>query len=225
MEIHKPKPWRGFREFLKEYGIIVLGVLTALAAEQAVERMHWAHAVERARVSLKSEMGRANQFFAFRVAASSCVNRRIDSLDAILERAAAHKPVPKLGPVGPDIGNGLSDSEWQAQRASQTLTHFDEKELDLLGGYYHQLDSLADLVFREDADWDDLRVLQGDPARLGPEDFAGLRRSLQHARFDNYLIGMISDEQLDRAKALGMTAPKVNQARLANICAAQSTRP
>ncbi|MDB5442210.1 MAG: hypothetical protein JWP73_586, partial [Phenylobacterium sp.] len=33
MDIHKPKPWHGLREFLKEYAIIVVGVLTALAAE------------------------------------------------------------------------------------------------------------------------------------------------------------------------------------------------
>jgi hypothetical protein len=31
MDIHKPKPWHGVREFLKEYVIIVVGVLTALA--------------------------------------------------------------------------------------------------------------------------------------------------------------------------------------------------
>lgn len=36
MDIHKPKPWHGPREFLKEYLIIVVGVLTALAAEQTV---------------------------------------------------------------------------------------------------------------------------------------------------------------------------------------------
>ena len=27
MDIHKPKPWHGVREFLKEYVIIVVGVL------------------------------------------------------------------------------------------------------------------------------------------------------------------------------------------------------
>jgi len=34
VEVHKPKPWHGVREFLKEYVIIVVEVLTALAAEQ-----------------------------------------------------------------------------------------------------------------------------------------------------------------------------------------------
>ena len=28
MDVHKPKPWHGWREFLKEYGIIVLGVVS-----------------------------------------------------------------------------------------------------------------------------------------------------------------------------------------------------
>jgi len=32
MDMHKPKPWHSVREFLKEYAIVVVGVLTALAA-------------------------------------------------------------------------------------------------------------------------------------------------------------------------------------------------
>jgi hypothetical protein len=38
MDLHKPKPWHSFREFLKEYLIIVVRVLTALAGEQAGRR-------------------------------------------------------------------------------------------------------------------------------------------------------------------------------------------
>jgi hypothetical protein len=42
MEIHKPKPWHGWREFAKEVGTIVLGVLIAIGFEQAVEALHHA---------------------------------------------------------------------------------------------------------------------------------------------------------------------------------------
>lgn len=38
MEVQKPKPWRGWREFGKEVATIVLGVLIAIGAEQAVEQ-------------------------------------------------------------------------------------------------------------------------------------------------------------------------------------------
>jgi len=32
VDIHKPRPWRGWREFAKEVGTIVLGVLIAIGA-------------------------------------------------------------------------------------------------------------------------------------------------------------------------------------------------
>ena len=44
MDLRKPKPWHSLREFLKEYLIIVIGVLTALGAEQAVA---WATRADR----------------------------------------------------------------------------------------------------------------------------------------------------------------------------------
>jgi hypothetical protein len=74
-------------------------------------------------------------------------------------------------------------------------------------------------VFREDAAWSDLRVLNGDPSRLGAEDIAGLRRSLQHARFENYLISIISREELGRARQLNLPVGSPNKARLAGVCA------
>jgi type IV secretory pathway VirB2 component (pilin) len=40
MQVHLPEPLHGWREFAGEVGIIVLGVLIALAAQQIVEAIH-----------------------------------------------------------------------------------------------------------------------------------------------------------------------------------------
>jgi hypothetical protein len=40
MHIHLPKPLHGWREFVGEVGIIVIGVLIALGAEQTIEALH-----------------------------------------------------------------------------------------------------------------------------------------------------------------------------------------
>lgn len=40
MHLHLPKPLHGWRAFAGEVGIIVLGVLIALGAEQLVETIH-----------------------------------------------------------------------------------------------------------------------------------------------------------------------------------------
>jgi hypothetical protein len=68
MEIHKPKPIHNWREFLKEYAIIVIGVLTALAAEQAVEWLHWQGEVKAARQAIFAEMATNSKFFTSRLA-------------------------------------------------------------------------------------------------------------------------------------------------------------
>jgi len=40
MHIHKPKQLHGFSEFVSEIGVIVIGILIALALEQSLEYMH-----------------------------------------------------------------------------------------------------------------------------------------------------------------------------------------
>ena len=41
MHVHLPKPLHGWRAFVGEVGIIVIGVLIALAAEQVAEDWRW----------------------------------------------------------------------------------------------------------------------------------------------------------------------------------------
>lgn len=55
MHIHLPKPLHGWRAFVGEVGIIVVGVLIALAAEQVVEALHWRAEMSGERQALYSE--------------------------------------------------------------------------------------------------------------------------------------------------------------------------
>jgi hypothetical protein len=218
MDVHKPKPWRGWREFLKEVGTIVLGVLIALGAEQAVEQLHWAREVRSARAGLTTEIGHDDRALAFRVAAEPCIARRLAALEGVIEKTAKRESVPQLGPVIPDIGNALNNSVWENYRAAQTLTHLDEQEQGYLGTYYMQIGNLRQFLNDETNTWEVLRVLQGDPARLGPLDVAGLRVAIQHARFDNQLIADIAAAQLTTSRRLHITPPTPNAARLWLVC-------
>src|ERR1700759_4509890 len=86
MDIHKSRPWHGWREFLKEYAIIVVGVLTALAGEQLVEKLHWSHKVGKADIALRSELAENVSFAAEQQAANSCGQRYTDLLEAAIIR-------------------------------------------------------------------------------------------------------------------------------------------
>ncbi|MDE2485957.1 MAG: hypothetical protein KGO51_01030 [Alphaproteobacteria bacterium] len=56
MDIHKPKPVHGWREFLGEIGVIIIGVLIALGAEQAVAAAHHHEQVRDLRKALDQEV-------------------------------------------------------------------------------------------------------------------------------------------------------------------------
>jgi len=84
MEIHKPKPIHNWREFLTEIGVVVLGVCIALAAEQAVEAIHWHNKVVEARDVIATELSYSVANAIERMAMERCGERRLDALGQIL---------------------------------------------------------------------------------------------------------------------------------------------
>jgi hypothetical protein len=86
VDIHKPKPWHGVREFLKEYVIIVIGVLTALGAEQGVEWLHWRHLAQRAEADLAAGMQPNLINAVMNLAMEPCGEARIVKLAAALQK-------------------------------------------------------------------------------------------------------------------------------------------
>ena len=218
MHVRLPKPLHGWRQFFGEIGVIVIGVLIAIAFGQVVESLNWRAQVSEARSALADDMDQSNRVFAYRVAAHDCIVRRLNRLNEIIEQAAKHQAPGDVGEVFPDIGNALFKNAWETSRASQVLAHFDRKSLGLYGSYYVQVDNVQIFIGQEAQDWGVLRVLRGDPNRLGGSDIAGLRVALMHALFENDIIASISQDELENSKALGVNAPQPNRRRLAAVC-------
>ena len=57
MQFQLPRPLHGWREFLGEVGIIVIGVLIALGAEQLVSNWHWQGEVRDSDRRISDELG------------------------------------------------------------------------------------------------------------------------------------------------------------------------
>src|SRR5579864_8492117 len=111
MDIHKPKPWRGVREFLKEYVIIVVGVLTALAGEQLVETIHRNTELTETREALRQEIAENAGIVALDSARDVCGEARGKLLIAWAQG----------GPKPPPRSNGGSESlqfsAWEMAKA------------------------------------------------------------------------------------------------------------
>jgi hypothetical protein len=95
MEIHKPKPVRDWREFVGEIGIIVIGVLIALLAEQAAEALHSRHIIAEAEQSMRAELVDDDLPQAYvRMAMAPCLTAQLgqlrQALDARMPAAEFH---------------------------------------------------------------------------------------------------------------------------------------
>ena len=80
MHFHLPKPIHGWREFLGEIAIIVIGVSIALVAEQVVEAVHWRNVVAEESAALDLEVADIWGAMTARVGQQSCIDQRLADL-------------------------------------------------------------------------------------------------------------------------------------------------
>ena len=187
MHLHLPKPLHGWREFAGEVGVIVLGVLIAIALEQAVEAIHWQAQVRDARGAIAEDMAQTNRAFAFRVARSR------------LHRGAAGQTQRHHRAIGdPSAGAARRRDHAGHRQCAVSERLADEPRFadpDSLrsaicaftGLIMSRSTRITGFITHEVDDLTVLEVLQGDPGRLGPSDISGLRVAVRRATFDNDL--------------------------------------
>jgi hypothetical protein len=140
MEIHKPKPWHGWREFLKEYLIIVVGVLTALGAEQTVEWVHRHEEIQAARAALHQEIAIDLRTLTLEVRDNECYERRAE---AIASWARGERQRPPLGQGG--LMSGVAATNWEMVKAGP-VAHMALQERLTLAAFYSGIENQRGLI-------------------------------------------------------------------------------
>jgi hypothetical protein len=202
MDLHKPKPIHGWRDFLKEVGTIVLGVSIALAAEQGVEWAHWRNQVAEAREVIAAEMA-TNLYGAIsRVRTMDCAERRLDALGSILDAAAKTGNLPPVGEIGMPWRQVYPSGAWESVMASQAATHFPSQQLADLSTAYKVVERLENATNLEMEFWNSLYAIVGPGRRLDPASEAKLRDALSQARTRTRLIASLSVQLMQTVKRL-----------------------
>jgi len=192
MEVHhKPKPVHSWRELLTEIGVVVIGVCIALAAEQAVEWVHWRNQVADARQAIASEMADNVRGSINRLREQACVDRRLDELGQILDAASRSGSLPPVGQIGEPSLQPWVSGAWESVVASQAASHFSRQELARLARSYNYV-QLANGVHVSEAEvWGSLSAVAGPGRRLDPASEAELRKELSLARqYERNLSGL-----------------------------------
>ena len=181
MHFHLPKPLHGWRALVGEVGIIVLGVLIALAAEQAVEWVHWRNQVADARQALDREVAKNLGAIAKRQQEGPCIDRRLAEIRALLTTSKATPASHRRAPLGQPQLWRPGTNVWQAAMAGQIAEHM---PLATRLGYAELYDGFqwyAQRAADETDAWSVLGELD-DPGSLGAEDLAAVRQARSRAQ-------------------------------------------
>jgi hypothetical protein len=89
MHVHLPKPLHGWRAFVGEVGIIVVGVLIALGAEQLAEGIHERCELAHLRDALRSELADDRARWEDIRGGDQCAEMRLKALEQWLRTAPA----------------------------------------------------------------------------------------------------------------------------------------
>jgi hypothetical protein len=200
---HIPKPLHGWREFAGEVGIIVLGVLIALTAEQIVQEFHWRAETRAARAALLSE-ARDNLLSAqFRQKQTPCVERRLGEIAEVFRQHSAGRPIKLTRPVRRPIPLGATHNAWDVAVSSQAVGHMDLAEKLKFADAFFNYQYWDQIQNREQEVWLTLGLLD-DPTILSDNDWPVLHQAYAQARSLNVRIGIISNGVLTNLN-LGQT--------------------
>ena len=160
MEVHHhPHPGHTWKEFAREIGIVVIGVLLALGAEQIAEVFHWRHEVEQERDALRGEVRYNLATAVFRKSQQPCIDARLQQIGEVFRRHAKGEPLGLKAPVARPPFWGGSTGTWDIGVSGQALGHMPYKEKLAFSDAFQTYKVYNNLRNEEDADWRRLALL------------------------------------------------------------------
>ena len=226
MHVHIPKPLHGWREFVGEVGIIVLGVLIALGAEQAIEGVHDRSVTSQSRRDVREEVATDLGFYGQRLQESGCIASKLDQLSKIVEQGAITKGEVRW--IGRPADLATFTERWRAVTSSARTALFPPDEQSRLDAVYGIFGALAEESHNEEQAWNDLGIMNKLDGPFDAETRLMLRRALERARRTDDVIRTASYYALFHAHALKITANPETGPRpgeFHSICLPLSTDP
>ena len=187
MRFHLPKPLHGWREFVGEVGIIVIGVLIALGAGQLVDNWNWHGNIEAQKKALDEDVASMWYSMSARMVVQSCVDKRLDELGIVFRRHDLSLPLGLIAPVGRPTVWSASQDALRMATADGSLSHMRLSDKRAYFAIARSFDSFERAAHEERVSW---RVLQGlnEPASLTATDWSEVRKAYRDALDTNRVM-------------------------------------
>ena len=207
MHFHLPKPLHGWREFAGEVGIIVVGMLIALGAEQLIERLQWRDKVHETTIQLDAELHRDAAGAYDWLVVAPCIDGQLQAIDAALASARqTHRlrPTPAFTPPL-EI---FTEDTWLNARALQVADHLSPKQVQEYSSLFFLPRDLGGSVVELHKEGAELRSLSPGYAPISPEEVSAYQRQAGrvHELLDRIELGETLLLKELSAQGIGLSA-------------------
>jgi hypothetical protein len=207
----KLKPPHGWAAVAWELGIVTLGVIIALAAQQWAEGRSWKAKARDTTAALRDEVSNHYAWSVEWRAVEPCIVGQIDRLE---QRVLASGQMLSPAPVHPDQTNGrfvirlpskeYHSTTWEAAINDGVSTHLDPFLRKELSGHYAQAKMVMDLSRQNNIDQSRLLALS-KALPLDPSVRFSIVEMLEQMRGRTEFMGLLSGQMIDHIAKAGMT--------------------
>ena len=197
MQLRLFKPLHGWRAFWGEVGIIVLGVLIALGAQQMVEAINWKREVAGFRDSVRGEIEINLGSYPYRAKQKPCITARLDELQRWLDGWRVGRTERLEGPIGVVASRVIRTSVWES-RDPGTFAHMPREEKEEYAFLYDEFANNELHRLDERNAWFDLTSFDG-ATLLDHQDQMRLQGLIGRARLRDERIDSNAERFIKRA--------------------------
>lgn len=216
MHFKLPNPFHGWRAFMGEVAIIVLGVLIALLAQQLVQSFDDRAAAQEARDNIRAELAVNIGRMQNADGRAACLANRLDEIAVFLTDARKGRSLAGVTWIGRPPVWDMETARWQSAAASGRSSLFQPDEQAHIADVYSLMSDYQVEQRVEEEAWARLRGLAG-LERLSEARDASLSDALQQARYSQWLLNIDFKQAQDAANRLGIRGTPVRKS-LSPLC-------
>ena len=187
------RPGRREKLFLREVGIIIVGVLIALALEQLASNWRDRQRVSDIRAAMHEELEEFSQVLAVRVASQPCIVSKLEGIERALDSEKGGAPLTNVGRP-PFFFSGMG--AWNSGASDLLSRHIGPTALARYAQDYDSAREFLELAKKEQDLWATLQTLEHQEELIAGERRWRLVEAASGARNANLLLNAIAAQTL-----------------------------
>jgi len=190
-------PVHGWRSFLGEVVIVVLGVLIALGAQELLQSFNERRLAREARANVRAELGNNVAGMKSRDRIEPCIEDRLNAIAALLDQVRDDGKIASITWIGRPQFWLMSTAAIESAGSTGRLNLLPEREqLDYAQAYASVRNFQSNQLDEQHA-WAQLRGIAGATTLSAAQD-ANLRQALQTARYASWALHLASLQVQER---------------------------